>query len=186
MLTIQFGYVYNVFWKCCQYMLCLFTIVKDSFEKKGIMGKSRGQSEIIRQFIVDHVSDHPQDISRFTADKFGISRQAVIRHIGRLISDGLISASGKTRNIQYALKPLVDESFELSISADLEEDKVWRERVSPLLKGIAPNVKDICQYGFTEMLNNVVSRYQTTEQRETERKAQNEQDERSQHLPKNL
>ena len=40
--------------------------------------------------------------------------------------------------------------------------------------------------GKTKMLNNVVSRYQVTEQRETDRKEQNEQDERSQHLPKKL
>jgi len=39
--------------------------------------------------------------------------------------------------------------------------------------------------GKTKMLNNVVSRYQAKEQRDTDRKEQNEQDERSQHLPKN-
>ncbi len=40
--------------------------------------------------------------------------------------------------------------------------------------------------GKTKMLDNVVSRYQATEQRETERKAQNEQDENSQRLSKDI
>jgi anti-sigma regulatory factor (Ser/Thr protein kinase) len=33
---------------------------------------------------------------------------------------------------------------------------VWRQKLKPLLKTIKSNVIDICHYGFTEMMNNVV------------------------------
>ena len=35
------------------------------------------------------------------------------------------------------------------------EDTVWREKIRPLMVDVKPNIVDICQYGFTEMLNNV-------------------------------
>jgi anti-sigma regulatory factor (Ser/Thr protein kinase) len=37
-----------------------------------------------------------------------------------------------------------------------EEDVIWRKDISPHLIGIAQNVVQICQYGFTEMVNNVI------------------------------
>lgn len=51
---------------------------------------------------------------------------------------------------------LFDEKFELPVSKALEEHVVWEERVAPLLKDVPKNVVDICYYGFTEMLNNVI------------------------------
>jgi anti-sigma regulatory factor (Ser/Thr protein kinase) len=46
--------------------------------------------------------------------------------------------------------------FKLAVSPALEEDVVWRENILPDLKGLPENVLDICNYGSTEMLNNVV------------------------------
>jgi tetratricopeptide (TPR) repeat protein/anti-sigma regulatory factor (Ser/Thr protein kinase) len=51
---------------------------------------------------------------------------------------------------------LLDESFTLPLAPPLDEHRVWLERVAPLLDGVAENVVDICAYGFTEMLNNVI------------------------------
>jgi len=38
----------------------------------------------------------------------------------------------------------------------LEEDKVWREHIRPLMNGLPLNVLHICQYGFTEIVNNAI------------------------------
>lgn len=46
--------------------------------------------------------------------------------------------------------------FTFTIAPDLEEDKIWRQQIHPLLSGIPANVLEICHYGFTEMVNNVV------------------------------
>jgi anti-sigma regulatory factor (Ser/Thr protein kinase) len=39
---------------------------------------------------------------------------------------------------------------------DLDEDAVWRHDFSPHLEGVGSNVRQICQYGFTEMVNNAI------------------------------
>ena len=54
------------------------------------------------------------------------------------------------------MEPLTDISFTVPVSPDLEEDKLWRQRVSPVLGGVPANVLGICHYGFTEMVNNVI------------------------------
>jgi anti-sigma regulatory factor (Ser/Thr protein kinase)/predicted transcriptional regulator len=110
----------------------------------------------VRQFILENVSSHPGDITRRVMEQFGISRQAANKHLQRLVSNGLIEAKGKTSGRQYTLKPLTDTTITLKSSPDLEEDRIWRERVHPLLKGISLNVLEICHYGFTEMFNNVI------------------------------
>lgn len=46
--------------------------------------------------------------------------------------------------------------FTLALALNLQEDKVWREHIRPLMDGVPQNVLGICQYGFTEMLNNAI------------------------------
>jgi anti-sigma regulatory factor (Ser/Thr protein kinase) len=45
-------------------------------------------------------------------------------------------------------------TFPLQPSPD--EDVIWRKDIAPHLTGIAQNVVQICQYGFTEMVNNAI------------------------------
>lgn len=114
------------------------------------------KSKTIRQFILEQVEKTPQDIVRLTGAKFGISRQAVNRHIHKLINDGLIIAKGSTRQRQYELKLIVEKEIDLQISKDLQEDKIWRNQIRPMIGEIPKNILDICNYGFTEMINNVL------------------------------
>ena len=39
---------------------------------------------------------------------------------------------------------------------ELEENRVWREFVYPLLADLPASVRDIWRYGFTKMVNNAV------------------------------
>ena len=126
------------------------------------MRKPRKKSIEIRNFILDNITNHPRDITLFTADQFEISRPAVLRHVKKLIDEGLIVAQGKTRDRRYELKLLVDEAFAFSPSTDVEEDKVWRHLVRPMLKGIPGNVMSICEYGMSEMINNVIDHSEGT------------------------
>lgn len=114
------------------------------------------KSDQIKSFILRNVTEHPGDISAFTAKKFGVTRQAVLRHIRKLVEDGVLLGKGKTRATNYQLKKLLDESFQVSITPDLAEDIVWSEHLKPLLTDLKSNVFNICQHGFTEMLNNVI------------------------------
>ena len=120
------------------------------------MRKPRENSLRIREFILDNVEDHPRDITTFTADNFSVSRSAILRHINRLISDRSISAHGSTRDRYYELNPITRETFTIDISSDVEEDQIWRHIVRPTLKNLPDNVLHICEYGISEMINNVI------------------------------
>jgi anti-sigma regulatory factor (Ser/Thr protein kinase) len=118
--------------------------------------KSASRSEEIEAFVIAQVLAHPEDIARVTSEHFGISRQAINRHLTRLVDEGKLTAVGATRSRRYAPALLVDQQFILPVSASLQEDRIWEESVAPLLKGVPENVEGICFYGFTEMLNNVI------------------------------
>jgi len=125
------------------------------------MNKPQKKTDEIRQFILESVEDHPADITSVVSAKFGISRQASHRHIQKLVSDGLIIAKGVTRNKIYGVKPLVNFSENLLLKR-LEEDKVWRQSVLPLLTNVNSNVLQICHHGFTEMVNNAIDHSEGT------------------------
>lgn len=121
-----------------------------------MVNKRRRRPEEIRDFVLHNLEGHPSDITKFTADHFGVTRQAVLRHVRSLESEGLIEIAGTTSDREYKQKPIVHEIFSLDINQDLKEDVIWRDRVRPNLEGLKKNVLSICEYGFTEMFNNVI------------------------------
>lgn len=120
------------------------------------MSKVRAGGEPVRKFIIERLGAHPRDIVRVTAEKFGCSRQAVHKHLQRLIADGSVTDGGQTRNKTYGLAPLVNWRRQYDLSAGLAEDAVWRANISELLGKLPENVSGIWHYGFTEMFNNVI------------------------------
>lgn len=120
------------------------------------MTKVRAGGEPVRKFLIENIDAHPSDIVRFTAEKFTCSRQAVHKHLKRLVDEGAVVVSGNTRNKLYGLAPLLEWRHEYELASPLAEDVVWRNDVSPLLGKLPENVLHIWHYGFTEMLNNVI------------------------------
>lgn len=110
----------------------------------------------LREFIVDHVENHPRDIVKLSVDKFKVSRQHVHTYMNSLINEGIIHQKGKTSGAKYFLKNLIDENFMFDTSEDREEDKLWNKYIFSLMDRFPKNVRDICHYGFTEMYNNII------------------------------
>lgn len=110
----------------------------------------------VQRFIIAELPRHPRDIAKVTAVQFGISRQAVGRHLRRLVAMGVLTAVGETRSRQYTFALLGERSAVLSITPQLEEDAVWRDEVAPVLIGVPENVLNICRYGVTEIVNNAL------------------------------
>src|SRR5262245_14529430 len=104
----------------------------------------------IRQFILEHVEDHPVDIVMLTMANFGISRQGVHRHIQTLRKQQVLDIHGTTRKRRYELHPLATLSKEYYLKILLEEDRIWRSAIRPVLGDLPENVLTIWQYGFTE------------------------------------
>jgi len=110
--------------------------------------------QAIKTFILQNIGKYPNTITQITVDHFQISRPTVLKYLNELIVDGFIERKGSNRYPNYRL---FIEEFELTYkNIDLEEDILWANDISKRIKDINPNVKDICHYGFTEMVNNVI------------------------------
>lgn len=123
---------------------------------KVTMARRSRQNPEVREFILRNVAANPTSIAGLATTRFGLSRTAINRYTRRLVEEGLLTATGKTNARRYRLKNTVDETFTIEVSAGMSEDAVWRFRILPHLQGVRQNVIDLCQYGFTEMLNNVI------------------------------
>ena len=68
----------------------------------------------IKQFILNNISLHQKDIIYTAINQFGVSRQAVLKHMNALIEDNKVMAYGKTRDRRYKLIPQVNFNKTLS------------------------------------------------------------------------
>jgi anti-sigma regulatory factor (Ser/Thr protein kinase) len=111
----------------------------------------------IRDFICELTfNNQSQRLSAAISGQFGISRQAAQKHVKKLVDAGVLTMMGATKAASYVLALLVDEQQACELAPDLSEDTVWRSFVRPKLDDLPQNVISICQYGFTEMFNNVI------------------------------
>jgi len=120
------------------------------------MATSRVQGEQVRRFILENVEKHATDIAKRTASRFGITRQAVHKHLRRLVEEGALTDAGQTRSHSYKLAPLSRWQQAYVIEPALAEDLVWTRDIRPELGELADNVLSIWQHGFTEMFNKTI------------------------------
>jgi anti-sigma regulatory factor (Ser/Thr protein kinase)/biotin operon repressor len=125
--------------------------------------KARSAGEDVRSFIIDHVDAHGGDIAKRAASEFGITRQAVHKHLRRLVEEGVLTESGKTRSHYYRLGILSEWENSYPIAAGLAEDVVWAREVRATLGELRDNVLLLWQHGFTEMFNNAVDHSEGTQ-----------------------
>jgi len=110
----------------------------------------------ILQSIIYNVEQHPKDIVAFVAEKFSLSKPAVLHYVKELLKEGILIAEGKTKGRRYGLAVLAEFSETLPLEPNLQEDIVWSKKIKPYLKDIKSNVVETCGYGFTEILNNAI------------------------------
>lgn len=113
------------------------------------------RTQEIRRFILESIEDYGSVRINEAIKKFEISRQAIFKNIQTLVQAGLVIKT-ESEEHPYRLKPLHEKHAEIPVGPDTEENKVWTEFVAPMLDGLKDNVREICQYGFTEMFNNVI------------------------------
>jgi anti-sigma regulatory factor (Ser/Thr protein kinase) len=118
------------------------------------MVRIRARGENIRRFILENVEKHPGDVSKKAAEHFKITRQAVSKHLKRLVSENALTQSGQTRKRTYKLAPILEWRHVYQISPQLEEHVLWEKDISPILGSQPENIVDIWHYGFTEIINN--------------------------------
>jgi len=114
------------------------------------------KSAEIRQYILDQVAQNPKGLTAAVVQKFGISRQAVVRYLQELARDGQIVPVGTSKGRIYkpGLSRIIEEKYVLNGSQ--EESEIWSRDFMYLCEGLKENVIRICEYGFTEMVNNAI------------------------------
>ena len=65
-------------------------------------------------------------------------------------------AAGQPVGAAALSRAMTEARRTLDVTPGLDEHQLWLEFAKPLLAGAHPNVRDICEYGFTEMVNNVI------------------------------
>ena len=126
------------------------------------MSRVRVRGEEIRSYILANVEKAGVDITRQVTERFDISRQAVNKHMRRLVAERCLTETGKTRSRTYKLAPL-SETSELYLRANgLSEDLAWSHDVKGWVGSLPDNVMSIWQYGFTEMFNNAIDHSNST------------------------
>ena len=129
-----------------------------------MMTRRRG-TQSVRDFILNRAGEHPGDVSRITGQTSGISDQSVAKHGENLVDQGLLRATGRANGREYSLEALFDHTFDVNVTPGMAENQIWRQEVAPHLSGVQTgfphgvneNVLEICQFGFTEILNNVAA-----------------------------
>jgi anti-sigma regulatory factor (Ser/Thr protein kinase) len=127
-----------------------------------ITKRIRARGEDVRKYILEHLENHPHDLTKFVSEHFGITRQAVSKHLQRLSSEHAVVESGQTRNRVYKLATLAEWERTYPRTPDLAEDLVWKDDVSKVLGDMPENVFNIWDYGFTEMFNNALDHSAST------------------------
>jgi len=110
--------------------------------------------DLIKKYIISNVSGSPNKITQQTCDYFQITKPTVLKYISELVKGNIIEKQGSNKYPNYQLVKTIHK-WEYP-NKNLEEDLLWSNDVSPLFGELASNVKEICQYGFTEMVNNVI------------------------------
>lgn len=135
------------------------------------MPRPSRQNPDVRDFILRHVRLHPANIAAVTMERYGLSRPSVTGYLRRLVNEGLIDATGTTSDRRYTARDLVSRDFEVRLTVGLSEHAVWQGKLRPHIQDVPENIVNICEYGFTEMLNNAIdhsaSYYATVRYRRT-------------------
>ena len=112
-------------------------------------------SNQIKKFILDNLSRHRRDIIYAAIQRFGVSRQAVLKHMHTLINDKKVVAHGKTRDRFYELRPQVNYNKTIPINNKFSTQLVLSKNILPHIASLSKNLAEIIQFSITALLNNI-------------------------------
>jgi anti-sigma regulatory factor (Ser/Thr protein kinase) len=118
------------------------------------LGRTR-KSCAVREGLLEAVRQGASRIVSDASERFGLSRQSIHKHLTWLVENDYLLAEGATRNRTYRLGE--HRVFQNSYPLDrIDEHSVHQRDFSFIFQGLPDNVSEICDYGFTEMLNNAI------------------------------
>lgn len=123
--------------------------------EQGVVDNRDVATAEIQKWLVEQIAAaQDADVASRATEHFGITRQAVARHLRKLIDNGSIVAEGKTKARRYKLATVKQLTQNYQLSEEFHEDVVWSQNLRPHIAHLPANILEICEYGVTEMLNN--------------------------------
>ena len=116
----------------------------------------RFEREIIDRELLTNISQRVKSPVAKTAETFHLSREAIYKHLRRLINENVIEVITDKGRKEYKLKPIKSLIRQYSLSEKTQEYKIWNEVSKDFLFALDEEAKIICSYGFTEMVNNAI------------------------------
>lgn len=112
------------------------------------------RAEAIREFLLKEIALQSEGITAKACKAFSVSSMTINRHLQTLIQQHKIIKVGKTQDARYFLIDAKNKTLTLKITKNLDEFAVWTEYFAKPAKLASQAVYEICEYGFTEVLNN--------------------------------
>jgi anti-sigma regulatory factor (Ser/Thr protein kinase)/predicted transcriptional regulator len=127
------------------------------------MSFKKEERENIKKKLIEFIGDS-EDNRGFEPTIFAkdnnVSVQTIYRYLNQLNEEKRIEIKCLGKKNEYSLVKK-SYAFEFKLS-EITEDKVWRESIHPILKDIPETAYRICNYAFTEMLNNAIDHSEGT------------------------
>jgi len=118
------------------------------------------QPERIKKFILSQVLEHPKDVVPLAVKRFEVTPTTVHRHLNKLLKQGDVVKTGRTRGASYFLKSSLQKKLEFPIKAGLEEHQIWMDYLHDAFSILPENIYSICNYAFGELFNNAIDHSQ--------------------------
>lgn len=119
-------------------------------------------SNQIKQFILENISSHQRDIIKAAIHKFGISRQAILKHMNALINENRVIAHGKTRDRFYEIMPQVNYSKSIEITDEVSPSQILKNQILPNFSTLNKNIYEICEFSIMAILANTFEHSKAT------------------------
>ena len=112
-------------------------------------------SNKIKDFILDNINSHQKDIIQIAINKFGVSRQAIHKHMNGLIFDKKVVGHGTTKGRYYELIPKVNYYKSMNVGLKFDVHDIFDKYVQPHIISLPNNITEIFEFSISVLLNNV-------------------------------
>lgn len=108
----------------------------------------------IKRYLLEKIRNEDIEYNIKTIENFGVSITTVRQYIKELLEQGILEENIEKRcGYQLAAQ---EYCFSYNTSDYLNEDKIYRSDIWPVIEKLSTNAKDIWMYAFTEMMNNAI------------------------------
>ena len=114
----------------------------------------KDKQEAIRRYILEKIAQGEEGLTKAVAETFAVNQNTVYGYMNALVEEGSI------RRVKRGVYELASKQYSYHLQrskGEVEnETTVYRRYLLPLLTDFAVNVRDIWEYVFSEMFNNVI------------------------------